>query len=83
MQPALVNSLGTFGGIVVTAIIFGLSHSQYIDYSTALAAVTVIGIVLGTTRQITGSVVPGIFAHLLNNFFAAMKLQSVTLVEKT
>ena len=74
MQPALMKSLGTFGGICVTALIFGMSHSQYLDYSTALVAVTVIGLILGTTRYYTGSVIPGIIAHLLNNLFAAMSL---------
>lgn len=75
MQPALVKSFGIFGGIFLTALIFGLSHSQYLDYSTALVAVTVIGLILGITRHYTNSVVPGIVAHLFNNFFAAMNLQ--------
>jgi membrane protease YdiL (CAAX protease family) len=75
MQPALVKSFGIFGGIVLTALVFGFSHAQYLDYSTALAAVIVIGLVLGITRHYTNSVVPGIFAHLFNNLFAAMNLQ--------
>jgi|GEM_PF-1565259 len=75
MQPALVKSFGIFGGVFLTALIFGLSHAQYLDYSTALVAVIVIGLVLGTTRHYTHSVVPGIFAHLLNNLFAALSLQ--------
>lgn len=75
MQPALVKSFGVFGGIFLTALIFGLSHAQYLDYSTALVAVIVIGLVLGTTRHYTNSVVPGIIAHLLNNLFAALSLQ--------
>lgn len=74
MQPAIIKSIGTFGGIFITALIFGLSHSQYLDYSTALVAVTVIGLILGITRYYTGSVMPGIFAHLLNNLFAALSL---------
>lgn len=74
MQPALVKNLGMFGGILLTALIFGLSHSQYLGYSTALVAVTVIGLILGVVRQRTGSVMPGIFAHLMNNLFAALSL---------
>lgn len=74
MQPALTKSLGVFGGIFITALIFGLSHTQYFDYGIALVAVTVIGLILGVTRHYTNSVVPGIFAHLLNNLFAAMNL---------
>ncbi|MDD3014088.1 MAG: type II CAAX endopeptidase family protein [Candidatus Gastranaerophilales bacterium] len=75
MQPALVKSFGIFGGIFLTALVFGLSHAQYLDYSTALAAVITIGLVLGVARHYTNSVVPGIFAHLLNNLFAALSLQ--------
>jgi len=75
MQPALVKSFGIFGGIFLTALIFGLSHAQYLDYSTALVAVTVIGLILGVTRHYANSVVPGILAHLLNNLFAALSLQ--------
>lgn len=74
MQPALIKNLGAFGGILVTALIFGISHTQYLDYSTAITAVTVIGLILGITRYKTGSVVPGIFAHLLNNLLAAISL---------
>ena len=74
MQPALIKSIGTYAGIFATALIFGLSHAQYLDYNVALVAVTVIGLVLGTTRYYTGSVMPGIVAHLLNNFFAALSL---------
>jgi len=77
MQPALVKTLGAFPGIVITALIFGVSHSQYLDYSVALVAVTTIGLVLGITKYYTGSIVPGIFAHLFNNMLAAISLLSV------
>lgn len=74
MQPALIKTLGVSGGILITALIFGFSHAQYLGYSTALVAVTTIGLVLGIIRYKTGSVMPGIFAHLLNNLFAAISL---------
>jgi membrane protease YdiL (CAAX protease family) len=74
MQPALIKNLGAFGGILLTALIFGFSHSQYFNYSVALIAVIVIGLILGTTRYYTNSVIPGMVAHLLNNLFAAMSL---------
>ncbi|OGI16765.1 MAG: hypothetical protein A2287_01070 [Candidatus Melainabacteria bacterium RIFOXYA12_FULL_32_12] len=74
MQPALVKVLGVFGGIFVTAMIFGFSHAQYLGYSTALVAVITIGLILGITRHQTGSVMPGIFAHLFNNLLAAISL---------
>ncbi|MDD3150021.1 MAG: type II CAAX endopeptidase family protein [Candidatus Gastranaerophilales bacterium] len=74
MQPALIKAFGIFGGIFITSLIFGFSHSQYLDYTTAIVAVTAIGLILGTTRQITGSIVPCIFAHLFNNLFATLSL---------
>jgi len=77
MQPALVKTLGAFPGIVITALIFGVSHSQYLDYNAALVAVTTIGLILGITKYYTGSVMPGIFAHLFNNLLAAISLLSI------
>lgn len=74
MQPAMIKAFGPFGGIMITSIIFGLSHSQYMNYSVALVAVTVIGIVLGLTRYYTKSIMPGIFAHFFNNLFASLSL---------
>jgi len=74
MQPALIKALGLTGGVLSTAIIFGLSHAQYHNYSIALVAVTIIGLILGITREKTQSVVPGIIAHLMNNLYAALSL---------
>ena len=77
MQPALVKTLGAFPGIVITALIFGFSHTQYFNYDAALVAVTTIGLILGITKYYTGSVIPGIFAHLFNNLLAAISLLSL------
>jgi len=77
MQPALVKTLGAFPGIVITALIFGVSHTQYLEYNAAIVAVTTIGLILGITKYYTGSVMPGIFAHLLNNLLAAISLLSI------
>lgn len=70
MQPAISKLTGPFLGIVITALIFAVSHTQYLEYSTALYSVTAIGIILGVTRYKTGSVMPGIFAHFFNNLLA-------------
>ncbi len=74
MQPAIIKRAGTFTGIAVTALIFGLSHVQYINYSAAIFSVTAIGLVLGITRHLTGSVMPGIFAHFFNNLLAIIAI---------
>lgn len=77
MQPALIKAMGAFPGIVITALIFGVSHTQYLEYNAALVAVTTIGLILGVTKYYTNSVIPGIFAHLLNNLLAAISLLSI------
>lgn len=77
MQPALVKTIGAFPGIVITALIFGISHTQYIGYNAALVAVTTIGLILGVTKYYTNSVIPGMFAHLINNLLAAISLLSI------
>ena len=74
MQPAIIKRTGTFVGIAVTALIFGISHVQYIDYSTAIFSVTAIGLILGITRHLTSSVMPGIFAHFFNNLLAVIAI---------
>lgn len=74
MQSALVKNFGVFFGVAITAVIFAISHAQYLDYGAILTAVTVIGFILGFAKQYTGSIVPGIIAHLINNFMAAVAL---------
>ena len=72
MQPAIVKRAGVFWGILITALIFGISHTQYIDYEAAIFSVFAIGLILGITRHKTGSVMPGIFAHFFNNILAVV-----------
>ncbi len=72
MQPAIIKRLGVFWGVLITALIFGLSHTQYVDFGAAMVSVTVIGLILGITRQMTNSVMPGIFAHFFNNLLAVV-----------
>lgn len=77
MQPALIRTLGPFSGILLTAMIFGISHTQYFGNYVAIVSVTTIGLILGVTKYYTGSVMPGIFAHLFNNLLAAISLLSI------
>lgn len=72
IQPALYRYVGIYGGILITAIIFGMSHSQYLHYQQALIAVTFIGLILGYVRYKTNSIMPAVFAHLLNNLLASI-----------
>lgn len=72
MQPAVAKKTGAFLAIIITALIFGVSHTQYLDYKAAFYSVTAIGLILGITRHLTGSVMPGIFAHFFNNLLAVI-----------
>lgn len=77
MQPAFIKMTGVLPGICLTALVFGLSHTQYFEYNAALVAVTTIGLILGVTKYYTNSVVPGMFAHLFNNLLAALSMLSI------
>jgi membrane protease YdiL (CAAX protease family) len=56
MQPVLVRSLGSVGGIFVTAAFFGALHlSQYGFAWQAGLLITIAGIAFGWMRQVTGS----------------------------
>ena len=77
MQSALIKTFGAMPGILLTALIFGVSHTQYFDYNSALFAVTAIGLILGITKYYTGSVIPGMFAHLFNNLIASLSILSL------
>lgn len=72
MQPAIVKLSGPFFGILITALIFGVAHTQYLEYNAAIFSVTSIGLILGIARHYTNSVMPGIFAHFFNNFLAVV-----------
>lgn len=76
MQPAISRLAGPFLGIIITALIFGISHTQYLDHTTAIFSVTTIGLILGIAKYRTGSVMPGIFAHFFNNLLAVVFIVS-------
>ncbi|MEI7473552.1 MAG: type II CAAX endopeptidase family protein [bacterium] len=77
MQPAMSKYMGAAGGIIATALVFGFSHTQYYGSYVALVSVIFIGLVLGMARHISGSIMPGVFAHLINNLIAAIALLSM------
>ncbi len=76
MQPAIIKKTGVFWGILITALIFGVSHTQYLEFGAAMVSVTAIGLILGIARHKTGSVMPGIFAHFFNNILAVVYILS-------
>jgi membrane protease YdiL (CAAX protease family) len=69
MQPPLIGRLGPWGGIVVTAMVFGLIHA--VD-PWSIIPVVAIGIIAGWLRQRSGGLGAPIVFHSLNNAVALM-----------
>ena len=64
LYPVLARRLGAVGGIVLTALPFGLMHYlQYRSWSAVLIVVLV-GVVLTTVRAVTKSVASSFLAHV-------------------
>ena len=59
------SRLGPAGAILIATILWSLLHVQYDSYG--MAHVLVGGVLLGLARYSTGSVVPPILMHMLNN----------------
>jgi membrane protease YdiL (CAAX protease family) len=65
LQPRLVARYGRWGGIVLTAISFGVFHVDLVQGTLACA----LGVLLGWMAERLGSIRPGILAHAVNNAF--------------
>ena len=63
LQPKLVRRLGTAAGIGVTALLFGLAHLDPLHSTLA----TGLGLGFGWVAHRTGSILPSIAAHAVNN----------------
>jgi membrane protease YdiL (CAAX protease family) len=74
-QPLLSRSLGVVAGILITALLFGLLHSnQYKFVWQYVAAISVVGAVLGTVRYRTGSIIPSTVMHAGFNLIASTEI---------
>lgn len=63
---ALRRSLHRHTAVVVSALFFAAAHLQAVE----LLPILILGLVLGYLYEITGSLVPGMIAHGLNNLAA-------------
>jgi membrane protease YdiL (CAAX protease family) len=63
---SLLERFGTWWAILVTGILFGLSHGLLLE----LPIIAAFGCLLGWVRARTGSVLPGIALHAAFNLFA-------------
>jgi membrane protease YdiL (CAAX protease family) len=70
-QTRLIEDYGTAGGIVITAFVFGFSHTQYFAASVMslgmLASIVIGSIISGYVFYRTKSLVPVIVAHMIVN----------------
>lgn len=66
-----------WGAVVVTALAFGLFHLSVFRFFPTFA----LGLILGVLRVRSGSVVPGMLAHTLNNSFGMLAVSFAWPVE--
>jgi len=63
---SLSTKLGPVPTIIITATLFGISHMD----PASILPITALGAILGWTRHRSGSIVPGLILHSLNNLMA-------------
>lgn len=65
LYPVIARRLGVFGGIVLTALPFGLIHMVQYGYAWgAVLIIFMVGVVLTTVRAVTKSVAASFLAHV-------------------
>ena len=68
LYPAFERVLGVGGAIALVSILFaGVHVAQYINNIAVIAVISLLSVVLTTTRAKTGSVLPGFLIHLVFN----------------
>ncbi|HLW47731.1 MAG TPA: CPBP family intramembrane glutamic endopeptidase [bacterium] len=65
---ALRRALNRHAAVVVSALFFALAHLQVVE----LVPILILGLVLGYLYDLTGSLIPGMIAHGLNNLAALL-----------
>lgn len=74
VQSALAQRSSVVGTLVLTSVIFLLFHGTYLGSVLAVSYVFLLGLLLSYFRYRTGSVIPGIMAHLANNTTAIQNI---------
>ena len=65
LYPVFARSLGEFGGVAVTGILFGLMHAQQLWGGWAqIVLLVLVGVIFTTARARTASVIPCYLLHL-------------------
>jgi membrane protease YdiL (CAAX protease family) len=68
--PALSKRTGMIWGALLSSVIFGIAHGQ----PNLFVYTTILGLLLCFMYVRLGSIVPGIFVHMLNNYLAFIAL---------
>lgn len=77
-RGVLLEALRKYGnafGIIASSILFGLAHANYIQFIPAM----IIGMVWAYTAVKTGSLIPSIILHIINNTVASLLMAMITL----
>ncbi|MEM0952000.1 MAG: type II CAAX endopeptidase family protein [Cyanobacteria bacterium P01_H01_bin.74] len=74
VQSTLRLVSGPVKAIGLTTLVFLLFHGSYANHVPALLHVTSLGLCFAIAREKTGSLIPGIIAHFLNNTLASVLL---------
>jgi len=68
MYNAVKRRLGVFGAILTTSVIFSFLHTHAFEYFlVGFVPITILGMALAYLYEKTGSLVPSITLHVLNN----------------
>ena len=68
MYNAVKRKLGVFWGIVITSVLFSVLHTHAPQYFLAgFLPIAILGAVLAYLYEKTGSLIPSITLHVLNN----------------
>lgn len=68
LMPLVMRSLGAYGGIVLTAALFGAMHGYEYEWSWRhMLLISIVGVVLGWVRYDTGSTAGSTFMHATFN----------------
>lgn len=71
LQPLLIRATGSsFWGIAIASIVFSAIHYQFYGFLPRV----LLGALFGWLAHRTGSLIPGMFAHFVNNALAAITL---------
>ena len=70
----LIERGGQHSPVFISALLFGLHHLQYFNFSLTRFAIFqvaytfVLGLLLGKMRKLSGNIYPGLMAHVVINF---------------